>query len=321
MERTWAVLSTQGSALKTDVVETMRISIQSFLPTLAAAMALAMVGCGGGSRQTEVPLPSGTVTQVITSGLQSPKHLTFDPSDNLYVANSAGNNVLKFNSSGQTTSFAIQPLLSIPFGIAYGGNNYNSNGYLFVSDSAGIQQINSAGSVNTYESNLTNAYGIAFDSSSNLYVAEQSSNIIDKTVNGATVSPSYITSAGGWPTGLAVSGNNLYVSNWNAGGANLLKFDLTANPVTSRSLATGLPSTNGIAVDSSGNILVVLRGDLGTCNSSIKKISPTGSITDFPIISSASISVTKCQWAGIAIDSKGYIFVSAGDNKIYKFAP
>ena len=297
----------------------MRISIQSFLPTLAAALVLAVVGCGGGSRQTEVPLPSGTVTQVITSGLQSPKHITFDPSDNLYVANSGGNNVLKFDSNGQTTNFAVQSLLSIPFGIAYGGNNYNSNGYLFVSDSAGIQQINSAGSVNPYESNLTNAYGIAFDSSSNLYVAEQSTNIIDKTVNGATVSPHYITSAGGWPTGLAVSGNNMYVSNWNPGGANLLKFDLTA--VTSTSIATGLASTNGITVDSSGNILVVLRGDLGTCNSSIKKITPSGTITDFPIISTASISVTKCQWAGIAINSKGYIFVSAGDNKIYKFAP
>ncbi|MEY3673516.1 MAG: hypothetical protein RJB47_224, partial [Pseudomonadota bacterium] len=42
----WAVLSTQALSRETDVVETMRISIQSFMPTLAAAMALAVVGCG-----------------------------------------------------------------------------------------------------------------------------------------------------------------------------------------------------------------------------------------------------------------------------------
>jgi sugar lactone lactonase YvrE len=254
------VLSTQAQHADTDLDVTMKFPIQFFRPTLAAVMAMTLVGCGGGSNNGQAVIATGTVTQVITSGLSSPKHMTFDPSDNLYVANSGGGNILKFDANGQSTSFAVQTSLSYPLGIAYGGNNFNSNGYLYVSDSDEIKQISPTGVVNSYESNLTNAYGIAFDSSSNLYVAEQTSNIIDKTVNGGTVSPPYITSAGGFPIGLAIFGNNLYVSNWNtsASGANLLKFDITS-PASSISIASGLASANGVAVDSSGNIYVVLR--------------------------------------------------------------
>jgi hypothetical protein len=93
------VLSTQALSRETDVVETMRISIQSFMPTLAAAMALAVVGCGGGSSNTVVE-PTGNPHLVSAdSRIMSPKLMTVDGTD-IYFANQGNtgiNSVLRIS--------------------------------------------------------------------------------------------------------------------------------------------------------------------------------------------------------------------------------
>ena len=170
---------------------------------------------------------SGTT---FASGLGEPAGLAFDSSGNLYVSDYAeglNGTIYKFNSSGSRFTFAS--------GLTGGvwGLTCDSSGNLSGTGNGAIYKFNSSGSRSTFASgsDLYGASGLAFDSSSNLYVTCWQNGTIEKFNS----SGNRTTFASGLsPDGLAFdSSGNLYEADYSA----IYKFDSSGNRST---FASGL---------------------------------------------------------------------------------
>jgi len=299
----WAVLSTQALCRETDVVETMRISIQSFMPTLAAAMALAVVGCGGGSATKEVIPPSGTVVSSwnqVVDGVNSPKHL-FYLGGVLYVNNYGSNQVLQLSSSG---NLSVYSNVAVPIGIAAKSGTLYVSGRHPLTNLVGLIELTPLASSPKAAINA-NHYGIAFGNN-NLYLVDGSSINIFNSSTWAAASPSSIQLGSGAPQGLLVNGNLLYVSNTN-GAINVI--DTDANTlVADLFTAATFDRPNAMVLDGMGNMYIANGGNGVGDGGSISKVNLSTLSTEVFV---TSTQVGLCGAAGLAIVD-GYIFVSNG---------
>jgi sugar lactone lactonase YvrE len=144
-----------------------------------------------GGNGTIVKFDSSGNSAIFTSGLSSPQSLAFDSTGNLYAAEYYGGvsttgTIDKFDSSGNKSVFFTG--LNNPEGLTFdssgnlwasnyfsaydGEHNYYTNGNIVKFDSSGNGAI--------FASGLDGLIGLAFDSSSNLYVANYSNGTIDK---------------------------------------------------------------------------------------------------------------------------------------------
>ena len=118
--------------------------------------------------------------------------------------------------------------------------------------------------------NLNGLFGLAFDSSGNLYAANAGGDTISKFDSTGSFQSTIGSGNLNTPTGLAFdSSGNLYAANL---GANTIsKFDSTG--IFQSTIGSGnLNSSFGLAVDSSGNLYAANLGD-----STISKFDSTGS--------------------------------------------
>ncbi|MGA8938618.1 MAG: Ig-like domain repeat protein [Acidobacteriaceae bacterium] len=135
--------------------------------------------------------------------------------------------------------------------------NVIATGYAYGSGS-GAQVTFSPPAQTTLFSGLSAAKGMAVDASGNLYIVEESGQLLKETSSGGTYTQ--ITIASGLGTlagGVAVDGaGNVYVTNYGSG--EVLKFSLQpGGTYTQSTMASGITFAWGIAVDGSGNVYVV----------------------------------------------------------------
>jgi len=281
----------------------MRISIQSFMPTLAAAMALAVVGCGGGSATKEVIPPSGTVVSSwnqVVDGVNSPKHL-FYLGGVLYVNNYGSNQVLQLSSSG---NLSVYSNVAVPIGIAAKSGTLYVSGRNPLTNLVGLIELTPLASSPKAAINA-NHYGIAFGNN-NLYLVDGSSINIFNSSTWAAASPSSIQLGSGAPQGLLVNGNRLYVSNTN-GAINVI--DTDANTlVADLFTAATFDRPNAMVLDGMGNMYIANGGNGVGDGGSISKVNLSTLSTEVFV---TSTQVGLCGAAGLAIVD-GYIFVSNG---------
>jgi len=111
-------------------------------------------------------------------GLNGPTDITFDAFNNMFIANTNDNNIIQFSANGTISVFAGG--LSTPCSL-----RFDINGILYVTCFADSTQTSGLGYVlkivNNYQNqlsidgvSLTHPYGIAFDSSNNMYVTNTS---------------------------------------------------------------------------------------------------------------------------------------------------
>jgi len=151
------------------------------------------------------------------------------------------------------------------------------------------------------DSGLIYPYGVAVDSSGNIYIADTSNNAIkkiDTSGNVATLVDSGLSS----PSGVAVdSSGNIYIADtYN----HTIKKRDTSGDVTT--LVSGLNFPYGVAVDNSGNIYIA---DVG--NNAIKKRDTNGTVTTL-------VDSGLDQPYGVAVDSSGNIYIADTQNHAIK---
>jgi NHL repeat len=271
----------------------------------------------------KVSLPGGAVTTVAGSGLPG-----------------------LVNGNGASASFHT------PTGVVVSGSD------LYIADSGNhaIRKISSTGAVTTVAGSgspgLVDATGTAASfnypiglavSGSDLYVGDSSNHVIRKvsltggavTTFAGTGSPGFVNGTGtaasfNYPSGLALSGTDLYVIEY--GNHAVRKVSLISGAVTTLagSGSTGLVNGTGaaasfnfplgIALDGSGSLLVA-----DTTNNVIRKVSLPGGVvstlagTGSPgLVNGTSAAASFNDPPSIGVDAAGNVFVADRGNHVIR---
>ncbi len=240
--------------------------------------------------------PTATITGSST-GLANPTAITLDSSGNIYVAN-GGSKV------GGVNSITVYPA----------GSNGNAQ------PSATISGANTG---------LAFPWGIALDSSRNIYVANNGSTTGGSTTGGSGSVTVYTSASNGnvvpsatisgsdtalnSPGGIAVdSGGNIYVTNDGAISGNADSITVYApgsngDAIPANTLfALGLEYPLGILIDSGGNLYVANDGSNDGTVDAITVYPPNGLVPSKTIGMDTGLNSP----AGITLDSSGNIYVT-----------
>jgi sugar lactone lactonase YvrE len=203
--------------------------------------------------------------------LQGPEGIAADGKGNLYIADTGGRQVLKETlSNGQYTQTVI-------------ANAQNG---------------------------LRDPIGVAVDANGNVYIADPMVGILKETLASSVYTQSTAITAGG-PEGVAVDANGaLYFTNLTS----VIKAVPNGGQYTQTTLLSSLTpgnstiSTQGVAIDASGNVYVTDTG-----NQRVLKLSPAnGSYTQSTVASGFGF-----PW-GVAVDFAGNVYVGDEGGGIYK---
>lgn len=265
-----------------------KITAQGVVTTLA----------GGNGKGTS----DGTGT---AAKFHEPRGLAIDSSGTLYVADYENQLVRKVSSAGVVTTLAGgADIIGSTDGqgtaarfMALQGIAVDGAGNVYVTESGNrnVRKITASGLVTTLTTgtgNFGEPRGIAVDASGNLYVGDYGSNVVRKVTSTGTIS----THAGTSPTAGSTDG-------------------------TTSSALFNAPS--GVAMDSAQNLYVA-----DTLNNTVRKISPTGTVTTLAGLAGRTSSVDGTGTAArfqdpyaVAVDGLGNLFVAdATDHSIRKIS-
>ncbi len=304
--------------------------------------------------------PTATISGGST-GLDNPTGIALDSSGKIYVTDSAADSVLVFpplaslpsqpgypNLAPTATISGSSTTLNKPWGIALDSSsniyvvdqgNSSLTVYPPLGSSTGTLNESPTATISGSSTGLNQPWGIALDSSANIYVANDtpasvlvypplgsSTGPLNEAPSDTTISAAMTTGLFD-PYGIAVDfSGNIYVTNDTPPSVFVYPLGSNGNAAATASIngaATGLESPTGVAVDSSGKIYVADFGDpvvVPAIPASVFVYPPQASLPSQPgypnVAPVATISGSKTDIAfpiGIAVDSSGKIYV-AGSN-------
>ncbi len=256
--------------------------------------------------------------------------MAFDSSGNLWVSTSTGQ-LLEFASSslaGSGTLTSSNAAVTASTGIFY-GMAFDSNGNLWgtsttgPSSSKGVEEVaapitdTSTGTMTVTETNGVGGtyyypYGIAFDSSGNMWVIDYSGDAVYEYASPYTGAPIFsITSGLNRPYDVTASGANIWVSN--CGNSSISEYagsssNSSSNPnLPLLTISSGLSYPGKLAFDSSGNLYVPSYG--------------SGQVLEFtaPYTGTPTVLQTVVNAWEVGFDSSGNLWVMAYDGSIYGY--
>jgi hypothetical protein len=166
------------------------------------------------------------------------------------------------------------------------------------------------------DTGLLEAWGIAVDSSGYLYVANNvgpgGTVVVYPPKSNMNASPSATIDVGAFPTGVAVdSSRNLYVTSHEFNTVAIYSPGSSGDDPPIAAIGgdnTGLDGPAGIALDSEGNIYVVNQNAQPEATITVYPAGSNGNVTPAATIAGDSTGLNFP--AGIAVDSKGYMYVT-----------
>ncbi len=250
------------------------------------------------------------------ASFNDPRHIAVDTSGNLYVVDRNNHNIRKITPAGVVTTFAgsgsqgssdgtgTAASFRFPYGIAA---DASGNVYVADTNNLAIRKITPAGVVTTLAGSagvigstdgtgtaarFNFPFGIAVDTSGNLYVADRSNHTIRK-----------ITPTGEVTTLAGLAGNMGSIDD------------------TGAAARFNLPS--GVTVDTAGNVYVA-----DTFNHNIRKITPAGAVTTLAgtgSVGSANGTGTAASFGfpdDVSVDALGNVYVAdVNSHRIRRITP
>lgn len=216
---------------------------------------------------------------------------------NLFISDYGSGTILEISPEGTVTTFASG--LTAPLGLAF-----DNSGNLFVAEGntgGTISKITPDGTVTTFASGFSGAYGaygLAFNSSGDLFTANEDIGTISKITADGTVTA--FASGLNNPIGLAFnSSGDLFVAN--EGNSTISKITPDGTVTT---FASALIGSRGIAFNNSDDLFVANYD-----NSTVSKIAPDGTTSSFASGLNNPL--------GLAFNDSGNLFaVNVGDGTI-----
>ena len=218
---------------------------------------------------------------------------------NLFVACQNTTTILQITPEGMRSGFA-------PYG--NGMLAFDSGGNLFAAGGSYVYELTPSGVPSTFATGLTNAYGLAFDGSGNLFVAEYSpvsGRIIEITPGG--VQSTFATGLKE-VLGLAFnSAGDLFVPEYVSGNI----YEYTPGGVQS-TFISGLHQPSAVAFDGAGNLYVSVGGI-------------SSGVYEFKLDGTTNFFALGGALQGVAFNSAGDLFVATygtqTQDAIYEFTP
>lgn len=314
-------------------------------------------------------VPNGTVTTLAGSGqFTNAQDVAVDTSGNVYVADSQNNRIREIAVNGTVTTLAGNGTygyvdgtggaggtaeFELPYGIAV-----DTSGNVYVGDAndSRVRKIAPNGSVTTLAGNGTfgyangtggpggtaefaGPYGLAVDSSGNVYVADNSNHRIREIAPNGTVTllagngaRSYangaaITAGFDQPTGVAVdTSGNVYVADYANSDIRMINTSGTVSTLAGnqgQGFVNGTGGSGGsaafnnplgVAIDSLGNVYVA-----DTSNNRIREIAPNGTVTTLAgngtsgHVDGTGGAAGTAEFdspQGVAVDASGNVYVA-----------
>ena len=230
-----------------------------------------------------------TVLDTGSTALNHPRGVIVDHAGNIYISDTAHNQIVKETPAGSASALSITGLstgLSGPEGLASDGS-----GNLYIADTGNnrIVVVTSAGAGSAVDLGsvvVNSPQAVAMDGSGNLYIADTGNNRIVKLPSGGAAAVLTITGLGtalSAPAGLSVDPTgNLYI----ADGGNNRIVKVTAGGAGSAlsisGLGTALSAPTGVAVDSFANVFIADAGNnrvVAVTSSGTGSVPSTGSLT------------------------------------------
>src|SRR5579883_678131 len=150
----------------------------------------------------------------------------------------------------------------------------------------------------------TSPFGVAVDSSGNVYFSDTANNVVKEYV-AATGTVQTLASGLDAPNGVAVdSSGNVYISDLD----NTVKEYVAATGMVTTLVSTGLSFPDGVAVDGAGNVYIA-----DTNNNAVKEyVAATGMVNTL-------LSVFNRPY-GVAVDSSGNVYIAdSGSNAVDEY--
>ena len=252
----------------------------------------------------------GTLTALVTNGLSAPAGVAVDTIDSpgyVYIAD-IGDQVIDEWMEGTNSIEPIVSGLVDPTGVAFN----NDTDTLVYSDTASdVVYLWFQGFGNQLDpfitSGLNRPYGVAEDSSDNIYIADSGNNAVEEFIPRGGQLVTLVSGLNG-PEGVALDAfGDVYIADT---GNNAIKEWFAANNSVVTIVSTGLNQPSGLAVDPSGNIFIADTGD-----SAIKEWSAVnGTLTTL-------IGTGVNQPGGVALDSADDLYIADTGNNMVEELP
>ncbi|HEX4121551.1 MAG TPA: BACON domain-containing carbohydrate-binding protein, partial [Verrucomicrobiae bacterium] len=243
----------------------------------------------------------GTVTPLVSSGLNQPRGVAVDGVGNLYIADTGNNMIKKWIEANGTVTTLVSSGLNNPFGVAVDGMG---NVYIADTGNNAIKEWTIATSnLTTLVTNVDSPYALAVDRSGNVYITDSYDDVVYEWMVGnsnlVTLTSLPVPYICGPPSVAVDIAGNVYYDDTCGGGLD----EWTATNGEVYSLTPGwFANPTGVGVGGSGNVYIADQADdwIWEWSAANNALTVAGSGCNRPF--------------GVAVDGSGNVYIADTDN-------